>query len=865
MEALITYIQSNPRLPAYIGLGAVLVLAAVIGWRLVRRSGFKAMIMKAAQDPELLKTDRTYQNLLRDKYDNSALLKHSDIVERAAEKNGREIISLLKFDDLWTENLLKEKRRTDLRRVLKYAAPKGLFNCFLVCLEKPELAGELTRWIDANGGFLALRKLALSGKGESFDGAVAMNMFREKLDEIREMAGDPEWASRYFAVKILLNDPGGRSERALWESFNDPHPLIRKTVALEFRSEDKTGVYDNLFNLVIKDPVGEVREASWKRIHQDFSGMFAIDPAALDPEETIHIIGLLRPGSKTDEHYALGFLEHENLEIRLAAARHLMRCGALERFCAAADLGDRDGFERSCRLLKAAAQVNETGFLKCIETADNPATLLICARILRGVGDRKYITALARKVLPAYQYRNEEETEVFLAALDCISERGNDEALAVLNDELIRRKYDAQAAMHMLGAAPERGDFIFCKTLISLLKDPEFKLNNTLRTALLRMPADLALHELIDIIAAGRAVHPHGVRMEALKTLGQMEMHYCLQTLMENLPILPIEEAKDFAQVLARYPRDVFVHKIEKLLSANDGKVRAAIMSVLPVTGENKFLPLIQAALKDADAEVRIASLWALIGYGDMDSVNKAFSMLRDPIETVRIEAARVLGSAGARQVLENLKAVLYDNNEVVSVKRAAIQGLGISKTQRSIEILVEFLEDFEEFSPDVVHVLSWKTGRDEVLGLIENFKDATPRVRDRITEAFRLIGRQAETMMADLLKEDIASLRPYLIQILENTGFVESKIRQLSHRDPNVRRKAAQFLSLVGTTSAFRGIVLAARDPDEDVRVQVARALEALEKDAGKEILKALEQDPDKKVRKYTHWALERLRTKSL
>jgi HEAT repeat protein len=93
----------------------------------------------------------------------------------------------------------------------------------------------------------------------------------------------------------------------------------------------------------------------------------------------------------------------------------------------------------------------------------------------------------------------------------------------------------------------------------------------------------------------------------------------------------------------------------------------------------------------------------------------------------------------------------------------------------------------------------------------------------------------------------------------------VESNIRKLSHKDPSSRRTAAEFLSLVGTKSAFRGIVLAARDPDEEVRVMVIKALEKLAKKDSREILDYLENDPDKRVRKYTHWALERLKAKSL
>ncbi|WP_455382860.1 HEAT repeat domain-containing protein, partial [Salinispira pacifica] len=69
----------------------------------------------------------------------------------------------------------------------------------------------------------------------------------------------------------------------------------------------------------------------------------------------------------------------------------------------------------------------------------------------------------------------------------------------------------------------------------------------------------------------------------------------------------------------------------------------------------------------------------------------------------------------------------------------------------------------------------------------------------------------------------------------------------------------------LVGTSAAFRGIVQAARDPDPEVRVKVVKALERLETDDGADILTALRADPERRVRKYTQWALERLRAKAL
>ena len=127
------------------------------------------------------------------------------------------------------------------------------------------------------------------------------------------------------------------------------------------------------------------------------------------------------------------------------------------------------------------------------------------------------------------------------------------------------------------------------------------------------------------------------------------------------------------------------------------------------------------------------------------------------------------------------------------------------------------------------------------------------------------MMGEESEQAIRGVLDQDILSLKPYLAEILGATGYVESRIRMLNHRDPKVRRAAALFLSKVGSKAAFRGIVMAARDPDSEVRVQVTKALERLATKEGSQILNALEEDPDRRIRKYTHWAIERIKAKSL
>ncbi|MCL1955347.1 MAG: HEAT repeat domain-containing protein, partial [Brevinematales bacterium] len=124
----------------------------------------------------------------------------------------------------------------------------------------------------------------------------------------------------------------------------------------------------------------------------------------------------------------------------------------------------------------------------------------------------------------------------------------------------------------------------------------------------------------------------------------------------------------------------------------------------------------------------------------------------------------------------------------------------------------------------------------------------------------FKGQGRKAEPAILEILKDEVASFKPYLVKILEETGYVDEAKRQLSNRSVDVRREAAALLSLLDTLPAFRGLVMAAKDPDQEVRVCVVKALEKLKSSQSHDILEKLKEDPDSRVRKYTHWALERL-----
>jgi HEAT repeat protein len=844
-------------LPGIAALIFLSVLGLLLGIRL-RRKKFKNILQRIIASPHLART------LVLERYDQRALLGWSGLIDRFARRESREIINLLGMDLLWIKRLTEHKRKRDFLRVLRFAHEKGLFQCFLLSLENKSLASRLFQWLGETGEFLPLRILALSGQGEEFSGKAAHDLFTEHLDEIREMAGDPEWACRYFSLKILLHNEDELTARAIWETFEDSHPLIRRTVAAEFNHDDRHKLYSEILKLLLDDPVFEVRRTAWERIHLNFSDLYSLKHEKLSDNEVFHILELLRINSKKDENFALQYLDSAQLDLRYSAALFLEKCGTLDRLCMDVDMGDRQSLERNYLLLEKAGEVNVTSFLSAFERTSNPATLLLCVKILLKIGHRPKITEAAKRVFRLFD-GGQEYRELYETMLHCIFHHGNDEALKLLDKELFKRKGDKDLLNLILPNIPERGDHVFVGSLLDFFKDRDFPAKKELRETLRRMPNSLVLPDIFDIIKAERDVYDHTIRMQAIIQLTEMKMPYCLQTILENLPILPLKEARQSAAILSEYPRQFFIEKAESLLQTTDSKIRATLIACLPATGETEFLKPIRRSLKDADPEVRIASLWALVEFKDMRSLNQTVSMLRDPIERVRVEAGKALGSYGSDEVLGKMKEVLYDENEVESIQSAVIRGLGASRSIKSIDILIEKLEDKGNLQQIIRRALTQKTDKKEVALLIDSFKDAGPALRYQIKEVFKAMGEEGEEALVELIREEIPSLHANIAEILESTGFVASMVRKLSHRYSRVRRDAADLLSLLGTESAFRGMVLAARDPDDEVRVKVIRALEKLETDEGKAILSSLESDPDRRVRKYTHWALERLKAKSL
>jgi HEAT repeat protein len=778
------------------------------------------------------------------------------------------LLTTLAYPERWLEAVRSSASKAAAAKLLEFAADIGLFECFVSALHHAGVRRVLLSWLKGQGEAFALRRIALSGPGRNFDGDAARILLADRIDEVRELLGDPEWAARAMAVRILSGDDAERSLKGVSECLSDPHPLVRKLAIQAPMPGDREALYLHVHALFTKDTALEVRQAAKTRILREFPDLYTPDMEKLGPEETIHVLELLDASNGSDEEIAFRFLESGDPEQALASAEHLEARASLKRLLEEAQPGDAKEFDRRVALLTTAASFQVYGFLSVVGTTENDGAFEAAARVLAHSGDRRQIAVMARRWFgrmgttpyPA------EKLSTYKAVLAAIKARGDDEACKVLAEELTARRSEPELVSALLAATDGSASDCIFDSLAGLFSDPGFPLREELRDALARQEPERVIPFALSFLRADRAGTARVLRRDALIIAGTLKLSWAIQRTLETLPTMDLDEIRALAPIIVGTDAKAFRSKARYILDGVDSPSRAAIIAALPPTGDRTFIADVKAALHDADPDVRASAVKALTAFQEEKALTAGgLDLLRDPVERVRVAAAAALAETGGSTVTGKLAELLSDPNEVDEVKSSLVRGLGKASSTASLDLLIDELGTMEGWTTELESALSQRNSRKDLARILERFKDATGELKPRIAESVKGMGSRGEDALVELLGEDIVSLKPHIVEALESLGYVESRIRELKHRDPAVRRQSASALSLVGSKAAYRGIVLAARDPDPEVRVSVARALERLAGPRGEAMLADLAGDPDSKVRKYMLWAMERVKAKAL
>jgi hypothetical protein len=499
---------------------------------------------------------------------------------------------------------------------------------------------------------------------------------------LRELTGEPEWYARYFAYKILLLDKETLTERSLEAGLLDPHPLVRKILTENFDA-GREKIWNMLWDKLIHDPVFEVRQAARKRIAKEFTDLYNINEKKLETDESFRILELLDPESQEDRSYAMSILESDDKELRYPAAVFLEKHEILSSYLAKNTFDDPEKIEHSVRILQEALEVNVSGFLKEYPSGDG-APLLVVARLFAGPsGTYENICILVKKVFAFFSGKKLEPStiEIYTKTLEAITATGDIKAFELYAEELSRRESDHVFLELLLPRIPTKAELIFSPILFRFLRNTSFTDRDKLEQILGNFRPDIILPEMFRILNGSRAEFPHEVRISALKVLVQLRLPFCLQRILESLPTFRTEELDDFARLIVDYPKDIFEEKTRELIASPDARIRASLLTILPATKNESFLKEIRSSLKDFDPDVRVASIKALLGFGEIKLLNQETSMLHDPVERVRFATAEVIARHGNSAALEILKNITTDQNETDTVKTGVITGLGDRKS----------------------------------------------------------------------------------------------------------------------------------------------------------------------------------------
>jgi len=173
---------------------------------------------------------------------------------------------------------------------------------------------------------------------------------------------------------------------------------------------------------------------------------------------------------------------------------------------------------------------------------------------------------------------------------------------------------------------------------------------------------------------------------------------------------------------------------IRALQESEDPHIRRYVVFHLGRNGDPRAIPLLVAALSDADKGVREQAALALssIGKSAIAPLKKA---MEDPKWETRYRAVEALGMIADKQVVSPLIQALHDERD--HVRYMAAKGLRDLQDSQAIEPLIALLSDENDFVRLMAVRGLGKVGGEKVRAALGQAKEReqNSRIRDAIAE----------------------------------------------------------------------------------------------------------------------------------
>ena len=503
--------------------------------------------------------------------------------------------------------------------------------------------------------------------------------------------------------------------------------------------------------------------------------------------------------------------------------------------------------------------------LSILQNEDMPYPMRACAiSALGGIGDSRAVKPLLSMLDKAHQV-------YLLATVEALGRIGDQAAVGALI-RVLRSKSSRAAKEHTLVALGCIGGAYAIQALVRFLLDPG------------------ALESLIVRRGGDRDDSDHRyVLRDAFVELGP----HAVEPLLQAIPKLTrkLEESKLRRQGQTNYERwRVEAHLryaltmirsvlkgsgstaysgLERMKSHGDAAVRKEILDVFVSTQYPKLAQVLTECLRDPCEDVRLKAMRGLRKMEGEHAFQAQVTGLRDPCVDIRLEAVHGLTRPGNKEALQALMTSLRDPEP--KIRDAAIAAISAFEDIGevgipSIQPLVRSLRESEEdVCVKAISILA-KVGNQRAVDVLAiAMRDSRRNVRSAAAIALAHIGTPQSAMhLANYLITDRDS-EEFDIDDLKKIGspMLQALCTRMSDANVIHRRRAAQWLGLIGRASCVSALGDVLTDSDAQVRWQAAASLGRIGAKRATDYLVAALSDQEPKVRAQAATALGRVRDK--
>ena len=724
------------------------------------------------------------------------------------------------------------------------------------------------------------------------------------LDVLKSSKTDSQ---RYWAVRILGASTDSETTTPLIAALQDRSEKVRAEAARSLGRLKARPAIHSLTETLLRDPLPPVREEAARALGEigDEQALEALKQALGELPYEVRAGALTAMEKMGDEAVSLFLqaLDEDDERTRTQAATALERNGYVSQLIErlAEESGTTAG-PSFLVLLKVARTGVVESLIQALSLPDLQVRVRIC-QILGEVRSKDAVDALSDVAL------NDSEWAVRARALEALIRIGDEQTQALWLRQLGDEEENVrECILESMSELPPTVLEPMLPDLLPKLHDPNLKIRKLMVGLVGSIRSERVEQALVESLRDSAAE----VRAQAAVALGRFSqkdtvqaLEQCLEdpeSLVRGTAVRALGEIKDstsipalaqafenaddsyrddIARALAAMKRNDLLALTDLLMGLRSGEARSGVALALGLKGDPRALGLLQAFLmddeplvrssaagalgelaspetgalllpflEDPDARVRAATVASLGRCQDPELANPLVPLLDDPDVAVGRQAALAIGQLGHPTGITHVQRFHARVSDAISQAAAAI-GLALLGDQTGLETILQGLQD-PRLAPPL---------RDLIRGCTKETQEKFFAVLTLDPSLFWLEDPQefrsqvVEHYVGLLQSDRQPSARIRAMQALAVFGerrctpILETSLK----KDPNATVRAQALASLGGfleVPDLLDRLVVAIRDPADEVRLQAAHTLDELNPDDVKphreQLIELLETEND-------------------